>query len=144
MVAERPPERDVLQTSIRKSPLLVISVSFILFSHLHPSPPPPPSLPSTSPQKPVQSASLHWFMVHVQANCAAKRIISVHCRRPVNQSSLCYRHRAAPPHPTRIPSTPSPPQPTYSGPPGQGAIRISARRLSSGPSWPHRAGVPCG
>lgn len=50
----------------------------------------------------------HTFgiMLHAQANCAAKGIISVHCRRSVNQSSLCFCHRALP----FPPSTPSLPQ----------------------------------
>lgn len=29
-------------------------------------------------------------MLHIQTNCAAKGIISVHCRRPVKQASLCF------------------------------------------------------
>lgn len=36
------------------------------------------------------------IMLHIQANCAAKEIISVHCRRPVKQSSLCFYYHASP------------------------------------------------
>lgn len=39
------------------------------------------------------------IMLHVQVNCAAKRIISVHCMQPVNQSSLCDHHN----HPSYLP-----------------------------------------
>lgn len=66
---------------------------------------PPPSHLSTE----ARPVCRHTFgiMLHVQANCAAKGIISVHCRRPVNQSSLCYRHGAPPPpYPPSLPQRP--------------------------------------
>lgn len=65
----------------------------------------------------------HTFgiMLHVQANCAAKGIISVHCRQPVNQSSFCFHHRALPFPPVHAVSSPAP---TYSVPAGQGASQL--------------------
>lgn len=150
MVTEQSPKHNVLQTTIRKCPLPLISVSFILFTHLHPSPPHSPSLPPHL----CTPGLRHTFgiMLHVQANCAAKGIISVHCRRSVNQSSLCLCHRAPTPH-TTLPHTPqhthinalsihavSSSAPTYSVPAGQGALHIPARPLLSGPHGPMQLG----
>lgn len=73
---------SVLQSTSRKSPLCLISVSFILFTHLH------PTYLCTGSRLVCRHTLV--IMLHVQANCAAKRIISVHCRQPVNQSSLCF------------------------------------------------------
>lgn len=102
-------EHNVLQTTIRKSP----PSSDLHFFHLiYSSASKPTTLPCSLPSHPPlhrkpAPVCRHTFgiMLHVQANCAAKGIISVHCRRPVNQSSLCYRQRALPSHPThtRIP-----------------------------------------
>lgn len=106
-------EHNVLQTTIRKSP----PSSDLHFFHLiYSSASKPTTLPRSLPSHPPlhrkpAPVCRHTFgiMLHVQANCAAKGIISVHCRRPVNQSSLCYRQRALPSHPThtRIPSSSS-------------------------------------
>lgn len=49
--------------------------------------------------QPVVSAWLQpyiWYHAPYQANCAAKGIISVHCRQPVKQSSLCCYYPAFP------------------------------------------------
>lgn len=47
-------------------------------------------LPLSSPPL-CSSTARHTaaIMLHVWANCAAKGIISVHCRRPLNQSMMC-------------------------------------------------------
>lgn len=47
---------SVRHTSIRKSPFPLISVPFILLTHLHPS---PPTHPLTSPHNPTQSAGIY-------------------------------------------------------------------------------------
>lgn len=129
------------QTTIRKSPLPLISVSFILFTHLQSSNPTPPPL-----HHPVCRHSF-GIMLHVQANCAAKGIISVHCRQPVNQSSLCHRHSA--PNPPRQPPASTHPGRLFPSAHLQCASRAgSYTHLSSSPlvwpSWPHWAGAPYG
>ena len=124
--------------TLRKSPLPLISVSFILFTHLHPGPPPSHLCTQTRP------VCRHTFriMLHIQANCAAKGIISVHCRKPVNQSSLCFHHRAPPPTHTHTHTHPQP-RPCRLFPSahlqcacraGSYCIRIPAHFLLSGPT----------
>ena len=101
---------------------------------------PPPSLLCTE----VHPVCRHPFgiMLHVQANCAAKRIISVHCRLPVNQSSLCVHHN--PPSPHTHPARLFPQRPLTLCLQGKGAIHNPAPLLMSGPRGPIGLGVPHG
>lgn len=123
----------------------VPSSSDLYFFHLiysSASKPPHSSLlpPLTSAQKHTQSAGIHLVSCSMSKPIVQLRELFqyIACRRPVNQSSLCYHHRALPFPRTHAVSSPAP---TYSVPAGQGAIRISARPLLSGPHW---AGAPCG
>lgn len=71
-------------------------------------------------------------MLHIQTNCAAKGIISVHCRRPVKQSSLCFY--SLPPLSIHAKSSSAS---IYSQPPGQGALsQFAFFFFLSGRFWP--------
>lgn len=86
----------------QKTQVLMCLMFYIYFIHLSAS----ITLPPSHRGSPICRHSF-GIMLHVQANCAAKGIISVHCRRPVNQSCLCGCHNALlSSHPGRLTQCP--------------------------------------
>ena len=143
VVTEQSPKHSVPQTTIRKTTLPLIFNSFILFTHLHPGPFPPsvlPSLPPSSAQKPTQSAGIHLVSCSMSKPIVQLRELFQYIAGGQWTSHLCaFATELSPPPHIHVVSSPAP---TYSVPPGQGAIRIPASPLLSGPHGPIELGHP--